>query len=164
MDDTLFPEAQAPSLPDLPKRGRPKSNKMSFVTAVKPKIGRPKQFFWTEHKELMRKCFAEGMSLVEVAVKLGVTKDFLWREQKKIPEFGLFLVEMRQLSEAWWIAKGRTALTKGKLKVPLYQLMMMNLHNWNNKQKLESEQTVKLVELPDNIIDGLVNKIVEDDK
>lgn len=145
----------------LIKKKKKKSNKMSFITE-KRKNGRPKEFIWQNHKQFMEEGFAQGLSLKEIVSKLNVSYDHFLRLKDSDEGFGRFVAKGQMLSECNWIARGRDNLSNRSFNAHLYQLMMMNLHNWGIKNKTEA--TVKVKEVPtifSSLSDDLIDKLLE---
>lgn len=63
-----------------------------------------------EWVDTLPEMFAEGQSIVEVAVKLGLVKDTLYQYAKEHPDFSDALARGRLISQAWWEAQGRNNL------------------------------------------------------
>jgi AraC-like DNA-binding protein len=157
MSEPLLLSAEQPL---IKKRGRPKKNKMSFITAKRP-AHRPQEFFWENHKKKMLQCFKQGYSLKEIAVEIGISSEHFCRQMAKNEELNQFVRKGQEISEKWWVSKGRTNLENRQFNSHLYQLMMMNLHDWGLKNKTKTEAKVEvnsnvLSEISDKLIDKLL--------
>ncbi len=74
-----------------------------------PVLGRPTDYR-PEYVERLPGMFAEGQSIVEIAVELGVCRDTIYEWAKVYPDFSDALTRGREISQAWWEKKGRKNL------------------------------------------------------
>ncbi len=107
------------------------------------KVGRPTKYdpaMCEQVIELMR----EGYAKVEVAAELGICKDTLneWTNDSTKPEFSAAIKLGSQLSEAWWMKKGRINLENREFNPTLWYMNMKNRHGWRDRIEEKSERTM----------------------
>jgi hypothetical protein len=116
------------------------------------KIGRPTKYDPSMCNEI-EPLMAEGASITEVAAKLGITKDTLYRwlkDEDKKP-FSDAIKRGQQLSEAWWLEKGRINLENKDFNSTLWYMNMKNRHGWKDRQEHSND--------PENPI-GIIERVI----
>ena len=112
--------------------------------------GRPSKYdpsFCNEIEPLM----SEGASITEIAAELGVVKSTIYEWIKEHPEFSNAIKKGVELSEAWWLKKGRINLENKEFNSTLWYMNMKNRHGWKDKQELSSD--------PENPI-GVIERVI----
>jgi hypothetical protein len=77
--------------------------------------GRPSKYnpAWVEELPDM---FADGQSVLEVAVNLGISKTAYYEYEAAHPEFADASMRGKELSQAWWERQGREGLRYNGLR------------------------------------------------
>jgi len=83
--------------------------------------------------------FAQGMDVPEVAKELGISKRSFYRYIEQNEEFKEAYEEGKALSEAWWHAQGRKAVSdpEHKINATIWIFAMKNKFGWRDKQDHE---------------------------
>jgi hypothetical protein len=116
---------------------------------AKPKHagGRPTKYK-AEWVELLPGMFAEGQSVLEVAVTLGISRAEYYELEKRYPEFMDASTRGKGISQAWWESQGRVNLfdTKGydsETKVSIERKFNDRLWNKNVSCRFRNDWTDK---------------------
>ena len=88
-------------------------------------------------EELILKESEEGASIVELAVLLNVSKNTFYQLGERNPEFLTTIKRCKQLSEAWWVKRGRKELENKDFSYTGWYMNMKNRFDWSDKQKLD---------------------------
>lgn len=107
------------------------------------KMGRPTKYrpeMCGKVVEMMK----EGMAKVEVAARLGIDRDTIKEWRKTNEDFSAALKKGEELSEAWWLAKGRVNLENREFNSTLWYMNMKNRHGWSDKVEKKEEHTFRL--------------------
>lgn len=86
-----------------------------------------------EYIEIVKQELSEGASLKELAGMLGVNVSTIsrWREEYK--DFDEAVDMGLELSEAWWLGKGRKELYNKDFNHVLYYMNMKNRFKWSDR-------------------------------
>lgn len=110
--------------------------------------GRPSKYT-PEMCDIAIKEMSEGASKTEVCAELGISYEtFLdWQDLKSDrykKEFSEAVKKGEQLSEAWWLSKGRKNLENKEFNSTLWYMNMKNRHGWSDKQEHKHTGTMKV--------------------
>jgi 5-methylcytosine-specific restriction endonuclease McrA len=110
-------------------------------------VGRPTKYDPAIDLPLIIKGMSEGCSIAEVCTIIGISRDTLYKWKDKYPLFSDTIKRGEELSEAWWLANGRTNLENRDFNATLYYMNMKNRHGWSDKQETKEtgNLTVKIV-------------------
>lgn len=102
-----------------------------------------------EHCELALKCFAEGMTAVEVAAQIGIAKSAFYNWCERYPAFRKAVELGRTYQEAEWTKRGRDNLNDNTFQTPLYKFLSVNQFGWlSERQAMEHSGEVGLALRP----------------
>ena len=85
---------------------------------------------------------AEGYAKVEVCAELGITKSTMheWRNDPNKEDFSNAVKLGEELSEAWWMGKGRSKLESREFNATLWYMNMKNRHGWRDKHEHSGDE------------------------
>ena len=103
------------------------------------KVGRPTKYDPSILGDIPA-MYAEGQADVEVATELGIAEStfYLWIKEHK--EFSEAVKLGRQVSHAWWLARGRRNLAGRDFNSTLWYMNMKNRHGWKDRQDVTSDE------------------------
>jgi hypothetical protein len=78
---------------------------------------------------------SEGASIIELSVLLDISKDTFYALAEREADFSDAIKKCKQLSESWWVKKGRKNLENKEFSYTGWYMNMKNRFNWADKQE-----------------------------
>ena len=135
--------------------------KGSEVTALVPilrkkestqvKKGRPTKMNIDSMRPIIESCARQGMTDVQIAIRLGVCTDSLYEWSKKSKDFALLMKYAKELAQDHWLKlfNDNMIFTQGKDNTKLdtigWIFNMKNRFNWRDKTELSSDKDSPLI-------------------
>lgn len=95
-----------------------------------------------------------GGSIVEIAVLLGISRDTFYALSERDDYFSDTVKRCKQLSEAWWVSKGRTELDNKDFSFTGWYMNMKNRFGWADKVEQKTDIRASIADLfPDELKD-----------
>lgn len=96
----------------------------------------------------------KGGSIVEIAVLLGISRDTFYALSERDEIFSDTVKKCKQLSEAWWLKKGRTELDNKDFSFTGWYMNMKNRFGWADKVEQKTDIRASIADLfPDELKD-----------
>ncbi len=90
-------------------------------------------------KETILKLSKQGASIVELAVELEISRDTFYALGEREEEFFDTIKRCKELSEVWWLKKGRTELENKDFSFTGWYMNMKNRFGWADKTENKNE-------------------------
>ena len=119
----------------------PKSKQQSKGKNGKHPGGRPSKYK-PEMCDTVVSMMRKGASKCEVAAALDISGETLNQWEKSNREFSEAIKRGEQLSQAWWMTKGRMKLEEPKFNYTGWYMNMKNRFGW--RDKTENNSTVEI--------------------
>lgn len=103
------------------------------------KVGRPPKYDPKYHPNALITLMKEGASLAEVAAELEISRETLNEWSKIYEDFSDAKKRGIELSESWWMGKGRKNLENPKFQSTLWYMNMKNRFGWKDKQEFSND-------------------------
>jgi len=101
----------------------------------------------------------QGASLQEIKAYFGISNDLHARWMKDEEEYSETIKRGIELSEAWWMKKGRVNLENKDFSATLWYMNMKNRFAWKDRQDVTTNDK----DLPTPILGGLTTQNPTDD-
>jgi hypothetical protein len=96
----------------------------------------------------------KGGSIVEIAVLLEISRDTFYALSERDEYFSDTVKKCKQLSEAWWVKKGRTELDNKDFSFTGWYMNMKNRFGWADKVEQKTDIRASIADLfPDELKD-----------
>lgn len=122
------------------------------------KMGRPPITLEDLPKNWEEKIIAlakKGGSIVEIAVLLDISRDTFYALSERDDYFSDTVKRCKQLSEAWWVSKGRTELDNKDFSYTGWYMNMKNRFGWADKIEQKTDVRASISDLfPDELKEG----------